>query len=542
MEPQGRRIQAQLEDSKARDAGWFVSTALPTELVEGGARRLSVLSLLTSFTFMFFLVTNMTRAWSQSLEPCVLAAVVAGITIFFSLTPFALSKLRRIPGVLFLKIGSVYQVVMAAIIGFMDHLQPWSVDEPFRGWSGVAVWILIYAVFIPNTPAKTLRISLIAALTDPLSLGATILLGNTSPPAGVLPLMFGPTLVSVLTAVVASRINYSMGKRIHDAQVMGSYELVELLGKGGMGEVWHAEHRMLARPAAIKLIRPEALGASGEESIGNPVARFEREAQATAQLESDHTIELYDFGVTTDGVFYYVMELLDGLDLEQLVDRFGTVPPERAVFLLLQVCESLAEAHESGLIHRDIKPSNIFICRKAMKHDFVKVLDFGLVKGTSHEASSAPTLTEDGMISGTPAYMVPEVILGSEDIDGRADLYAVGCVAYWLLSGTFVFEADAPMQMVVSHASTEPERLSTRASQDIPPELEAVIHACLEKDPDLRPQSALELAGILSEVACANDWTQELAREWWTSHDLSTAGSSEGDTCVDPMAKTAAMK
>ena len=538
MEPRQRRVLAQLEDSKARGAGWFTSASLPAALVESGVRRLKVLSILTSCTFAFFYVANLTRTKIQSLEPCVLAAVAASLAFFISLAPFLLSRLGKVEGRRFLTFGSIYQVTMASLIGFMDHLHPWADDDPARGWSGVAVWILIYAVFVPSAPAKTIRFALVAALMDPIGLLVNVWLGNPLPPAPLFPLIFGPTAIAVVTAVVASRINYSMGRKIHDAEVMGSYQLVELLGEGGMGEVWRAEHKMLARPAAIKLIRAEALGDGSDESVGNPVLRFEREAQATAQLESEHTVELYDFGVSTDGTFYYVMELLQGMDLDELVARFGPIPPERAIHLLQQVCESLTEAHENDLIHRDIKPSNIFICRKAAKHDFVKVLDFGLVKATSAEKEGSTTLTEDGMISGTPAYMVPEVILGSKDIDGRADLYALGCVAYWLLSGTFVFEEETPMQMVVSHASGEPERLSERASQRIPPELEAVIHACLEKTPDLRPQSAAELGDILAGLAREHPWTQRQAREWWAVNSASSTDLPE----VDPTAKTAAMR
>jgi serine/threonine-protein kinase len=370
---------------------------------------------------------------------------------------------------------------------------------------------------------------------DPLALLATVLFGNPMPPLQMLPQLFGPTAVAVATAVIAARINYRIGKRLHDAQEMGSYQLVELLGKGGMGEVWRAKHKMLARPAAIKLIRPDTL-AGGEDSAQNLVRRFEREAQATALLQSEHTVELYDFGISTDGTFYYVMELLDGLDLELLVKRFGPVPPERAVHLLLQVCDSLAEAHESGLIHRDIKPSNIYVCRRALGYDYVKVLDFGLVKSTPGLPDSMATLTADGSISGTPAYMVPEIIEGDEQIDGRADLYAVGCVAYWLVSGKLVFEAESAMKMVVSHASADPPRLSERAEQEIPSGLEAVVHACLEKDPARRPSSARDLSKRLAGLGLADAWSQEHAGRWWHTH----LQRPDREEPVDPLAETAA--
>jgi serine/threonine-protein kinase len=302
-----------------------------------------------------------------------------------------------------------------------------------------------------------------------------------------------------------------------------------------MGEVWRAEHRLLARPAAIKLIQGKAL-AHSEESAEGTLLRFEREAQATALLASEHTIEVYDFGIATNGMLYYVMELLDGLDLEQLVKTWGPMPPERVVHCLIQACDSLAEAHENGLVHRDIKPSNIFLCRRGLKHDVVKVLDFGLVKVTSDHLVSSQTLTAQQAVGGTPAYMVPEIIEDAGAIDGRADLYALGCVAYYCLSGRLVFEATRPMQMVMKHLSASPQPLSQRAEQAIPPALEQIVHACLEKDPARRPPSALELGERLAAVALEPAWTEQSARAWWQQH---RAPSSEapvdptGDTLLD---------
>jgi serine/threonine-protein kinase len=294
---------------------------------------------------------------------------------------------------------------------------------------------------------------------------------------------------------------------------MGSYRLVELLGKGGMGEVWRAEHERLARPAAIKLIQASALANPG--TAENLQLRFEREAHATALLQSEHTIELYDFGIADDGTFYYVMELLDGLDLDLLVRRFGPMPPARVVHCLLQICDSLAEAHARGLVHRDIKPSNIYLCRRGLHHDVAKVLDFGLVKAQSDFVDESGDLTVEGTVRGTPAFMVPEILKGNVEIDGRADLYALGCVAWWLLSGRLVFETDNPMIMVANHLNAEPPRLSQRAAQAIPSELEALIHECLDKDPQQRPESATDLARRLAAIDLGEPWDPEAARRWW---------------------------
>jgi serine/threonine-protein kinase len=390
--------------------------------------------------------------------------------------------------------------------------------------------VIIFAVIVPSTPARTLWVSIVVVLLDPLMLLVTVAAGNPKPAPRLLITMFGPSLPAVLTAVVAAHINYRMGRRIENAQELGSYKLVELLGKGGMGEVWRAEHRLLARPAAIKLIRGEALDAVRSQDM---VRRFEREAQATALLQSEHTIELYDFGIATDGSFYYVMELLDGLDLELAVRRHGPMPAERAVHLLLQVCDSLAEAHAQGLIHRDIKPANIYLCRRALRHDQIKVLDFGLVKPETRGIEGAGTLTADGSIRGTPAYMAPEIVEGRKEVDGRADLYAVGCVGYWLISGKVVFEADSPMQMVIAHARSEPPPLSRRTEAPVPPALEALIHRCLEKDPARRPASAGELGEELARVELAHPWNQERAREWWMR-----LGKGEPAAALDPMGAT----
>jgi serine/threonine-protein kinase len=247
--------------------------------------------------------------------------------------------------------------------------------------------------------------------------------------------------------------------------------------------------------------------------------RFEQEAQAIARLRSPHTVELFDFGVADNGAFYYAMELLDGLDADAFVRRFGPLPPDRTIYLLRQVCHSLAEAQACGLVHRDIKPANIFLCRYGQDHDFVKVLDFGLVKALDARVKrAAPGLTAENAVQGTPAFIAPEQAMGDADIDGRADIYATGCVAYWLLTGQYVFTADTPIGILLHHASTPPVPPSARTDQPIPPGLERVIMACLAKNPADRPQTARELSLRLGEVACAEAWTEDRAREWWTAH------------------------
>src|SRR6185295_7549506 len=269
--------------------------------------------------------------------------------------------------------------------------------------------------------------------------------------------------------------------------------------------------------------RPELLGAGNEAEARSMLRRFEREAQATASLSSPHTIRVFDFGVTADRTFYYVMELLAGRDLETLVREFGPVPADRALFLLRQICHSLADAHARGMVHRDVTPSNIYLCRMGLEYDFVKVLDFGLVKFNESGASSRTLMTGAHTTTGTPAYMAPEIILEGE-VDERADVYAFGCVAYYLLTGQRVFEADTAMKMFLHHVQTPPVRPSECTEMPIPRELDDLVMACLEKDPRKRPQNAEELLRILRRFRFGGTWDHQTARGWWETHLVEFSG------------------
>ena len=382
------------------------------------------------------------------------------------------------------------------------------------GLSWVAVWVMLFTVVVPTHP----RLALLAAALSLSAVPVMYAVGDNlalAPGDFFFDLIF-PYLVVLLLAYTGSRVVYGLGAAVSKAREMGSYRLVERLGTGGMGEVWRAKHRMLARPAAIKLIRPEVLGAKDSATREMLLRRFEREAQATALMRSSHTMELYDFGMTDDGTFYYVMELLDGFDLDELVERFGPLPAERVVHLLRQICASLAEAHEAGLIHRDVKPANLYACRYGREVDFIKVLDFGLVKQGRVPGEGDDKLTAADMSpGGTPAFMSPEQALGDGEVDGRSDIYALGCVAYWLLTGSPVFKGATPIETIVLHVNREPEPPSRRTSRPIPADLEAIVLACLAKNPADRPQTADELAGRLGSVRLAEEWTPQRAREWW---------------------------
>jgi len=250
------------------------------------------------------------------------------------------------------------------------------------------------------------------------------------------------------------------------------------------------------------------------------VRRFEREARATAALTSPHTVQLYDFGIAEDGRLYYVMELLDGLDLDTLIRQHGPLPAERVVHLLRQVCSALQDAHANGLVHRDIKPANVVVSRAGTTFDFVKVLDFGLVKLDSPRRADpdAVQLSAEDSWSGTPGYMAPEVVVGAADTDHRVDLYALGCVAYWLLTGTMVFEGENAMQVMFQHVQAEPKRPSDRVDLPIPAALEDLVMQCLEKDPARRPASAEAVSERLGVVSLTSVWTAERAEEWWATH------------------------
>ncbi|HEX6104956.1 MAG TPA: serine/threonine-protein kinase [Gemmatimonadales bacterium] len=408
-----------------------------------------------------------------------------------------------------------YMVAVAFAIGVMIHcgaLTAAPPAAPMISWIGPV--ILMFAAIVPAPPAKMLAAGLLAASMNPLGM----LLGRAAGEfsfdgAAALLVMHHPDFLLLGVAVVISHVVTRLGQQVTKEREMGSYRLGALLGRGGMGEVYLASHRMLARPAAIKLLRPEMLAGGNVRRAQLAATRFRREAEAAARLRSPHTVELYDFGVTQEGTLYLVRELRDGGDLETLVRRNGPLPAGRVVHILRQVCESLEEAHRAGLVHRDIKPANIHLGRAGLYQDFVKVLDFGLVK--SVEGGNDSLVSGTGLAPGTPTYMAPEMAQGGM-VDGRADLYSLGCVAYYLLTGRLVFDGETPIQVILRHLEEEPVPPSRRTSQPVPPALEAAVMACLAKRPEDRPASAAELACMLA-AAGAEPWSREDAVEWWSS-------------------------
>ncbi len=425
---------------------------------------------------------------------------------------------RKFRPMVVLDIGLIFQVIAALALSLTESTPPWPDDQMLRGASWNCLWITVYVITIPGALGKTALAAVVSACMGPLGL----LIARVSDPA-----YSGPTGPQVLNALLpfaaagwsipVARSFYHLRAQVTRARALGSYELLELIGKGGMGEVWSARHRMLARVSAIKLIRPEALSAELGENVQVMLRRFEREARVTAALRSPHTVALYDYGITDDGKFYYAMELLDGLDLDTLVHRFGPLPAGRVAWLLSQAAKSLAEAHDIGLVHRDIKPRNIFACRLATEFDFAKVLDFGLVKLTAL-GSAQTCLTREGVTTGTPAYMAPEIAMGRPEVDGRADLYSLGCVGYWLLTGHLVFEADGAVAMALAHVQERPVPPSRRTEIEVPEALDRLVLQCLEKDPAARPETALRLVELLADCEGVEPWTQKQAEQWWHTH------------------------
>jgi tRNA A-37 threonylcarbamoyl transferase component Bud32 len=326
-----------------------------------------------------------------------------------------------------------------------------------------------------------------------------------------------PTLVLLMatafgTSVLGTHMIGTLRRQAYEAKQLGQYRLKKRIGSGGMGDVYLAEHQLLKRPCALKVIRP------GKADDPKVLARFEREVRATAALSHWNTVEIYDYGRTDDGTFYYVMEYLPGQSVADLVNKYGALPPGRVIYLLRQICDALHEAHSAGLIHRDIKPGNIFAAQRGGACDVAKLLDFGLAKPLTKSVGDNLHLTHDGAITGSPLFMSPEQSLGEKEPDARGDIYSLGAVAYYMLTGHPPFEANTPMKVLVAHAREEPPSLS-RWRHDIPPDLEQVVMRCLAKRPEDRFQDVLALNRAFADCSSANDWSQQRAGEWWFEAD-----------------------
>ncbi len=381
--------------------------------------------------------------------------------------------------------------------------------------------IILYGVFIPNTWRRCFLVCLGMTLTPLILTPLAASRDGPLVPEMRFALLDLATLLSVAVAVAVfgSHRLQVLQAQAFEAQQLGQYRLGKRLGSGGMGEVYLAEHLLLRRPCAVKLIRPE--------QAGDPtnLQRFEREVQAMATLTHWNTVEIYDYGRAYDGTFYYVMEYLPGQNLEQLVSRYGPLPAARAIHFLRQVCGALQEAHNDGLLHRDIKPSNIIACERGGLFDVVKLLDFGLVHETGLK-KHGDRLTQHGTVIGSPPFMSPEQAAGKSDVDARSDIYSLGAVAYFLLTGQAPFVRETAMLMLMAHAY-EPVVPPAQLRPDVPEDLQAVVLRCLEKDPSRRFPDARSLEQALAACAAAEQWTQAQAALWWNEHPLHAPGEYE---------------
>jgi tRNA A-37 threonylcarbamoyl transferase component Bud32 len=508
------------------------TTRLPDDLLSEHVQRLAVAGAVGAGLWMFGLVMD------GVVFPLTLGGTPRTLTLVIDILGIMVSAglfvwIRHMSGTPQTKadVGLLFMVLNAVFVALVNSQARTVTNAAMGHVSWNTIVILVGSMILPTTPRKMLVAALVSASMDPLGVWIAHLRGLSVPSLVDTFVLFMPNYACAVVAILPSHVLQRIGRRLRQAQEMGSYHLVELLGRGGMGEVWRAEHRLLARSAAIKLVRPELLGASTEAEARTMLRRFEREAQATAALSSPHTIRVFDFGVTADRTFYYVMELLDGRDLDSLVREFGPVPADRALFLLSQVCHSLADAHARGLVHRDITPANIYACRMGLEYDFVKVLDFGLVKVNDRSAIQTTLMTGAHTTTGTPAFMAPEIIVNEGEVDQRADVYALGCVAYYLLTGQLVFEADTPMKMFLQHMQSRPIPPSQRTELRIPREVDELVLACLEKDPAHRPQSAEQVLRMVRNCRSGETWDFETARGWWQTNLPELAGAM---TVADP--------
>jgi eukaryotic-like serine/threonine-protein kinase len=433
-------------------------------------------------------------------------------------------------------------VVVHAAVGFvygrilLSHPAP--VVVPLEGLLALASVLGMRALLVPSSGARTALVGVCMCLGP----GLTLLLYPahfSAPWMGVRtsgPLFVNWAVVAIVLTSVASKVLYGLRREVRDAKRFGQYTLVERLGEGGMGVVYRAEHALLRRPTAVKLLPPT----TQKESV----IRFEREVQLMAELNHPNTVAVYDYGRTADGVFYYAMEYLDGIDLEGLVEVGGPQPAPRVIHLLRQICGSLDEAHRRGLIHRDVKPANMFLCRKRAEPDTIKVLDFGLVKDIM---ADDPSLSVADLVLGTPLYMSPEAFTDPKTVDARSDLYSLGAVAYMLLTGTPVFSGGSLMDVFSKHLGAVPESMSQRLGQPVPADLEAVVFSCLAKEKSQRPESARALRDALDACADAHGWHARDVEEWWSAHakivdqrqrTRARDGASTGTTVVIGLSRT----
>lgn len=502
-------------------------------LVHNVSRRLGAVALtlaaLVGVGFVISLLGQRVLGWSRPEGASLFGAVCLGLLGLVSVTVFALAWFRPLPAAKARLLCQAYQLLGAALLAIPLFARPTEFVLVRPGlFSWLAVWILLFPIIAPSTLTRSLGISLLTASIAPGVFAARCWFeAEALPPFVEMYRTFHAYYYCAFLGVAPAMLVAGLGDRAERfaerLREVGGYRLRRRIGVGGMGEVWLADHQGLARPAAVKVIRWDKLEAKLGSEASSALQRFEREATTLAALRSPHTVNVYDYGLADDGSFFCAMELLDGYDLDRFMELFGPVDPARAASWLIQACHSLEEAHQRGFVHRDIKPSNLFICQEGLESDFLKVLDFGLV---TRQRSDDTRLTGLGFLVGTPAFLAPEQARAGP-LDGRVDIYALGCVAYYLLTGALVFQHETPMATVISQVNDEPVPPSRRVDWPIPADLEQLIMDCLEKDPERRPQTARELARRLEALEHTRAWTADAAAAWWATHAPARPEDSE---------------
>ncbi len=471
------------------------------------------------FGLLWLLFRRGQRSWREllSLEWMGLAVVVGVITLegryltSESLAHFAAQSPGIDPGALAVSKAADAYVSMMILLGG-------------------ALILLVRAALVPSPPLRTLLLTSLLGVPfvavpfyfAPAPVGLPTLRTANFPVVGAVTYSIWWAIVTA-GATVISRVVFGLRAEMRRALRLGQYTIEAKIGEGGMGVVYRARHGMMRRPTAIKLLRPE-------KAIESNLKRFEREVQITARLTHPHTITIFDYGRTPEGVFYYAMELLDGASLERVVELAGRLGPARVIHVLYEVAGALVEAHESGLIHRDVKPANIILCRQGGLYDFPKVVDFGLVKDLEPGGDAA--LTRADVIAGTPLYIAPEAITSPESVSPQSDLYSLGAVGYFALTGQNVFQGRTLVEVCSHHLHTKPEPPSSRSKEPVPADLEALVLDCLEKDPARRPAGAREVRRRLETCASFGGWTEADARAWW-EENAAAAAPTPSDTLED---------
>jgi eukaryotic-like serine/threonine-protein kinase len=519
-----RDYQTLIYEGSESQNGVDSSALLPKDLTDTANERLSLLALALSavgvFSYIYYyIVTYLIQTQTASFRLNVPILIIIFLSLFVSF----ITRRHLFNSKTLHSIGIAYVILTALLIIISNTATEWWVSrDRLQGVSWVCVWIVLFPIVVPCTTLKATLIAMGMAIMGPVGLFiSTTFLGRAAATFTAYLDLFIPNLISAVMAIFISHVIFNLSKDIQAAKKMGSYILQHKLGEGGMGEVWQATHHMLSRPAAIKLILPEIIDL-GESEVAEAQDRFLEEAKITSTLTSPHTVELYDFGVTDDRSFYYVMELLSGDDLNWIIKRSGPMPANRVVYLMIQMCESLAEAHNIGLIHRDIKPANIFVCHIGLQYDFIKILDFGLAKNLSENIKPMK-------VEGTPGFMAPESLDKNAKINNSVDIYALGCVAYWMLTTKNVFGINLELPIASNNSNLN-------LSNPIPADLDQLIRKCLAKEPTDRPESAEVLAEQLSKCDIGEAWNNEIAKEWWLRQTGEARNNANPD--VDPDAVT----